>query len=181
MNPDQPPRADAKLKNLPDEAQEALWEYLHPADPEERRRTLAEAQSEVPLRHGFTVSLGSLSEWRSWYALRRRMNAARERADQTRIELLKDASLRPDEIEKVAQAVFTAETLEAGNVKGYVALAQLRLKARQLDHDARKLALLEAAAAQAKEKLLALTATAKTKGGLTPETLAEIEAAAGLL
>jgi hypothetical protein len=181
MNPDQPPRADAKLKNLPDEAQEALWEYLHPADPEERRRTLAEAQSEVPLRHGFTVSLGSLSEWRSWYALRRRMNAARERADQTRIELLKDASLRPDEIEKVAQAVFTAETLEAGNVKGYVALAQLRLKARQLDHDARKLALLEAAAAEAKEKLLALTATAKTKGGLTPETLAEIEAAAGLL
>lgn len=181
MNPDQPPRADAKLKNLPDADQEALWEYLHPSDPEERRRTLGEAQSEVPLRHGFTVSLASLSEWRSWWALRRRMNAARERAEQTRLELLKDASLRPDEIEKVAQAVFTAETLEAGNVKGYVALANLRLKGRQLDHDARKLALLEAAAAEAKERLLAATATAKSKGGLTPETLAEIEAAAGLL
>ena len=149
MNPDQPPRADAKLKNLPEDAQEALWEYLHPSDPEERRRTLAEAQSEVPLRHGFTVSLASLSEWRSWWALRRRMNAARERAEQTKLELLKDASLRPDEIEKVAQAVFTAETLEAGNVKGYVALAQLRLKGQQLELDRAKLALLEKKAAQA--------------------------------
>jgi hypothetical protein len=149
MNPDQPPRADAKLKNLPDADQEALWEYLHPSDPEERRRTLGEAQSEVPLRHGFTVSLASLSEWRSWWALRRRMNAARERAEQTRLELLKDASLRPDEIEKVAQAVFTAETLETGNVKGYVALAQLRLKGQQLELDRAKLALLEKKAQQA--------------------------------
>lgn len=181
MNPDQPPRADAKIKNLPEEAQEALWEYLHPSDPEERRRTLAEAQSEVPLRHGFTVSLASLSEWRSWWALRRRMNAARERAEQTKLELMKDASLRPDEIERVAQAVFTAETLESGNVKGYVALAKLRLEGAKLANEGRRIALLEAAAAEAKEKLLTLTTNAKSKGGLTPETLAEIEAAAGLL
>jgi len=143
--------------------------------------TLEEAQGEIPLRWGFTVSISVLSEWRSWYALRRRMDAARERADQTRLALLQDASLRPDEIERVAQAVFTAETLEAGNVKGYVALARLRLQGQKVDIDRRKIALLEAAAAEAKEKLLALTATAKTKGGLTPETLAEIEAAAGLL
>jgi len=148
-NPDRQPRADAKLKNLPDEAQEALWEYLHPSDPDERRRTLLEAQSEVPLRHGFTVSLGSLSEWRSWWAMRRRINAARERADQTRLELLKDATLRPEEIEQIAQTIFTAETLEAGNVKAFVALAQLRLKGQQLELDRAKLALLEKKAAQA--------------------------------
>lgn len=181
MEPDKQPRADAKLKNLPEDAQEALWEYLHPSDPEERRRTLAEAQSEVPLRHGFTVSLASLSEWRSWWALRRRMNAARERAEQTKIELLKDASLRPDDIEKVAQAIFTAESLEQGNAKTFVALAKLRLQGQKVDLDRRRIALLEAAAAEAKEKLLAITNTAKSKGGLTPETLAEIEAAAGLL
>jgi len=149
MEPDKQPRADAKLKNLPDEDQEALWEYLHPSDPEERRRTLNEAQSEVPLRHGFTVSLASLSEWRSWWGLRRRINAARERAEQTRLELLKDASLRPEDIERAAQAIFTAESLEQGNAKAYVALATLRLKGKQLDLDRARLALLEKKAAMA--------------------------------
>jgi hypothetical protein len=151
MAEEKKPRADAKLKNLPDEDQEALWGWLHPQDADAKAMTLEEAQGEIPARWGFTVSLGSLSEWRSWYALRRRMNAARERANQTRLELLKDATLRPDEIEQIAQTVFTAETLEAGNVKAFVALAKLRLQGKQLELDRAKLALLEKKAAQADE------------------------------
>jgi hypothetical protein len=181
MAEEKKPRADAKLKNLPDTDQEALWGWLHPQDPDAKVMTLEEAQGEVPLRWGFTVSLSVLSEWRSWYALRRRINAARERADQTRLELLKDATLRPEEIEQIAQTIFTAETLEAGNVKGFVALAKLRLQSQKVDLDRRRITLLEESAAEAKAKLLAITSTAKSKGGLTPETLAEIEAAAGLL
>ena len=151
MAEDKKPRADAKLKNLPDADQEALWGWMHPQDPDAKVMTLEEAQGEIPLRWGFTVSLGSLSEWRSWYALRRRINAARERAEQTRLELLKDATLRPEEIEQIAQTIFTAETLEAGNVKGFVALAKLRLQSQQLDLDRAKLALLEKKAAAADE------------------------------
>ena len=49
------------------------------------------------------------------------------------------------------------------------------------DRDERKLRLLEDKAAEAKAVLLTLTSNAKSRGGLTPETLAEIERAAGLL
>lgn len=139
MAEDKKPRADAKLKNLPDADQEALWGWMHPQDADAHVMTLEEAQGEIPLRWGFTVSLGSLSEWRSWYALRRRINAARERADQTRLELLKDATLRPEEIEQIAQTIFTAETLEAGNVKGFVALARLRLEASRQELEREKI------------------------------------------
>ena len=52
---------------------------------------------------------------------------------------------------------------------------------KSLAHDARRLKLLEDNAAEAKAKLLALTTAAKSTGGLTPETLKQIEEAAGLL
>jgi hypothetical protein len=55
------------------------------------------------------------------------------------------------------------------------------IKAQAGQRDGRKLSLLEAKAAQAKAKLEALTTAAKSKGGLSPETLAAIEEAAGLL
>lgn len=55
------------------------------------------------------------------------------------------------------------------------------IKAQAGQRDGRKLSLLEAAAREAKAKLTALTTAAKSQGGLTPETLAQIEEAAGLL
>lgn len=55
------------------------------------------------------------------------------------------------------------------------------IKAQAGQRDSRKLALVEAAAREAKAKLEALTKTAKSQGGLTPETLKQIEEAAGLL
>lgn len=55
------------------------------------------------------------------------------------------------------------------------------IKAQAGQRDSRKLSLLEAAAREAKAKLEALTTQAKSQGGLTPETLKQIEEAAGLL
>jgi hypothetical protein len=175
------PRADSKLKNLPEHLQEGFWLLLHPTDAEVRPYTLEDLGGEIYDKHALSVSVSTLSEWHSWYALRLRMESAAERANQTAIELAKNSDLTPEDIERVAQTVFTAETLQAGNVKGYVALAKLRLAARALDHDARKLRLVEDAAADAKARLLALAATGKATGGLTAETLAQIEEAAGLL
>jgi len=143
-------RADAKLKNLPAEALEELWRFRNPEEGGEKM-TLEAIAVEVPLRFGFTCSLSSLSEFYKWLRMKRRMDSAAERAEQARLELAKDPSITPEDIERVAQTVFTAETLEAGNVKGYVALAKLRLQSRALDHDARRLAVLEAKAAKADE------------------------------
>lgn len=143
------PRADSKLKNLPDHIQEGFWLLLHPTDAEVKPYTLEDLGGEIYDKHQLSVSISTLSEWHSWYALKRRMEAAAARANQTSIELAKNSDLTPEDIERVAQTVFTAETLEAGNVKGYVALAKLRIASRALDHDARKLAILEAKAAKA--------------------------------
>ncbi len=55
------------------------------------------------------------------------------------------------------------------------------IKAQAGQRDGRKLSLLETAAREAKAKLMAISSLAKSKGGLTPETLQQIEEAAGLL
>jgi hypothetical protein len=55
------------------------------------------------------------------------------------------------------------------------------IKAQAGTRDDRKLRLLEEAAREAKAKLTALASAAKSNGGLTAETLKQIEEAAGLL
>lgn len=167
------PRADSKLKNLAEGDQETLWLLMHPTDSTVAAYTLEAVQVHVQDEHGFSVALSTLSEWHSWYALKQRMEAAAERANQTSIELAKNSDLTPEDIERVAQTVFTAETLEAGNVKGYVALAKLRLASRALDHDARKLKLLEKKAAF--YDAVKAKANEPGTGGVTAEQMEDIE------
>lgn len=173
-------RSDAKLKNLSAEQLEILWRFRYPEEGGEKL-TLEAIAVEVPLRFGFACSLSTLSEFYKWLRLKRRVQSAQERAAQARLELAKDPTITPADLARVGQMVFTAETIEDGNVKAYVSLVKLQLKQQEIEHNARKLALLEAKAAEAKAKLEALTSFAKSKGGLTPETLKQIEEAAGLL
>lgn len=140
---DSEPRKDAKLKSLPKEALEDMWRFRYPEEGG-KKLTFEEILVEIPLRYGITSSLGALSEFYSWLRLKKRMESAAERAEQVRIELAKDSTITPEDLERVAQTVFTAETLEEGNVKGFVALAKLRLKQKQVDQDERRIAMLEA-------------------------------------
>jgi hypothetical protein len=121
------PRADSKLKNLPEAEMEAIWLLMHPADTETQAWTLDAVAVHVQDTYRFSVALSTLSEWHAWYALKRRMEMAAQRANQTSIELARNSDLSPEDIERVAQTVFTAETLERGDVGGYVQLAKLRL------------------------------------------------------
>lgn len=176
---DAKPRSDAKLKNLPEDAQAELF-ALFTASELRPAMSLEQVQAEVPLRHGFTVSLDTLSRWRSWYSLRSRMDAAKAKAEQARLAMLtSDPDMTPDKLEAVAQMVFTAETLENGDVQSYVALAKLRLKAQEVEIIQRRIKILEDKASEAKAKLEAATSAAR--GGLTEETLKRIEEAANLL
>lgn len=131
------PRADSKLKNLPENIQEGFWLLLHPSDAETPAYTLEDLGGEIFDKHQISVGLSTLSEWRSWYALKRRMEQAAERADQARLELAKSGEFTPEDIERVAQTVFTAETLQAGDVEAYVKLAKLNLARtkQMLDRD----------------------------------------------
>lgn len=147
------PRADSKLKNLPDADQETFWRMLHPDDPEVKPSTLADLAAFIRERYDFdTLSLSTLSEWHSWYALRQRTLNAQKRADQARLEWLKEnPDADPADLEKLGQMVFTAEAIEGGNVKAYVALAKLRLQERTIEHDERRIRLLEEKARRADE------------------------------
>lgn len=175
------PRADATIKKLPEEKQEQLWALLSPQDGSEPM-TLTALCAKLPDLVGLSVSLQTLSEWRSWYALRRRTERAKARAMQARIEWKQknpDASI--DELEELGQMIFTSETIEDGDLKAFAMLLRERNRSRALEHDARKLSLLEQAAADAKRKLNDAAKAAKKQGGISEETLKEIEAAANLL
>jgi len=87
------------------------------------------------------------------------------------------ASVVYEQLEKMAGGEVAPEDL-ATLTSALNALSRTTLAAEKLEIDRRKLALLEANAAEAKAKL---TAVVKKQGGLTPETLKQIEEAAGLL
>lgn len=189
------PRADAGLKNLPRSKQEELWLMRHPEDEDATPLTYTEILAILPRQYGISASPPVLSEFFKWLRMKKDMESASERAIQARIELAKDPTLTPADLERAGQIIFTMETMDKKDVKGYVALASLRLQAetvaqnktrleqneRRIDNDERRIRLLEEAARDAKAKLQAITTEAKSKGGLSAETLAAIEEAAGLL
>jgi hypothetical protein len=120
-------RADAKLQNLPEEAQEELWELRHPEEEGGRVWTLTEIAAWVPGRFQFEVSKTTVGEFYQWLTLKKRCDAAAARALQAKIELAKDPDINSDDIERMGQTIFAAEALEIGDVRAYVALAKLKL------------------------------------------------------
>lgn len=168
------PRADATLKTLPPAKQEALWALRHPEGEDAKAHTYEEIAALAPEVVGVETSRSAVWEFFRWYGLRRRWERTTETAQQVRLELLQDPTIDPARIEAVAQAIFTSEALEGGDVKAYVELAKVRLKAIEIDQAGRKLKLLEDKAA----RLDAAEAKAKelvAGGGLSPETLEVIE------
>jgi hypothetical protein len=167
--------ANAKVKNLPDEAQEELWLLLHPTDSTVPAYTLEAAMVHLLDEHKVSCSLSTFSEWHSWYALRKRMENAQARADQAKLEWLREnPEASPDELEKLGQMVFTAESIEGGNIKGFVALMRERSRRKALEIDSAKLAILQRKADRLDE-LERKAKEIKQGGGLTPEMLELIE------
>jgi hypothetical protein len=182
------PRIDAKLKRAPKDLQRELWELRNPPDPEQKPLSFDELQVEVPRIFGFTASAGALSDWLAWYGLNLRMEEAEQRSLQAKLQLAKDPKLSPETLAKVAQFIFTAEAMERKDTKAFVALEMTRqqetkLKQNErklaqadkaLDHDARRIAILEKKAARFDE-MEAKAKELKKGGGLSPETLELLE------
>jgi hypothetical protein len=143
-------RPEAKIKTLPEEVQSTLWELTNVAmEGREKPMTYVEARAWLLNEHGVTTSQGAFSEWYSWYGLQLRTERAKERAAQAQADAaMMDPNLDPKFLDRLGQMVFTAETIEGGDVKAYVALMKLRIQERQLAQDDRRLALLEEKAAQ---------------------------------
>jgi hypothetical protein len=171
-------RADAKLKNLPQEILDTLWRFRNPEDDGEKL-TLEAVLVELKNDQGIEVSLSTLSEFYKWLRFKRRMESGRRITDQVMEQMRRDPSMTVQQMHDAAQFVFTNATMDDDDPKTYIALAKLRLDAEKVKNDQRRIKLLEDNAASAKEKLESLVAN--NKGGLTAETLKMIEEAAGLL
>lgn len=200
-------RSDAKLKNLTAEQLEELWEMRYPVDEDaEKLPYVRIASEELPRMVGYTVSLSTLSEFYAWLKQRKRMEAAEESAEQAKRDLL---SMKPDasveELERLGQLVFTSETIQGGNVKGFLGLMKestarrklelekesaetraeqterrLKLAEEKLAQDERRIVLLEEKVKKADEAKADLEER-KANGGLSAETMELIERTLGML
>lgn len=169
---DRETRTDAKLKNLPEEDLEQLWQWRYPPEGGEKL-SYSQILEELPARFGISSSLASLSEFYSWLRLRKRMERTRSRVAQAQEALKReDPSASAEDLERLGQMVFTAESIEGGDIKAFVALLRVRNQARALEHDERRISLLERKAEFHEE---VKKAAANREGGVTAEEMAEIE------
>jgi len=129
------PRADAKLKNLPAEVQEEMFRRANTGS------TVEEILAWVNSEHSVKSSEGAFSGWYSWFVLRKRMEKAKSRAAQATEEF---ATANPDakleDLERLGQMVFTAETIEGGDIGAYVKLMELKLRRAAQEIERSKLA-----------------------------------------
>lgn len=196
------PRADAVLKSLSEERQAQVIEWC---DVPKSRKCAGgyKFAKEQLAADGVQTSIGALSEFYSWWHLRQDFAAADAQAEDFQ-ELLQSANLglSTEQIETAGRFVFTRKALinrdsdefremqylklaqESAKTKAdfeaqkiEISKAKLAQKDREIALAQRRIELLEANAAKAKEQLVALA----SKGGLTPEALAEIEEAAKIL
>lgn len=174
---DKKPRSDSKLDAMPESRVLELRDMLLAG------KSYRECQDWLLLECGVSVSPSVLTSFYKRHCapvLRERRQLAAVKA-----EVIGDMADRTDwdtaSIESLKQMVFEFMTTPGVDPREVERMFSLLMRRKDQELAERTLKLKEEAAAEAKAKLLALTNTAKSKGGLTPETLAEIEAAAGLL
>ena len=171
------PRADSKLDSMPESRVLELRDNLLGGMSYEA--VLSWLASEC----GVSSTLSALSSFYKRHCaavLRERQQLAAMKAEVIG-EMAGATDWDAASIEKLRQMVFEFMADPNADIEATERMFKLLLKRKDQELTERTLRLKEEAASEAKAKLNAITTAAKSKGGLTAETLAEIEAAAGLL
>lgn len=188
------PHARSRLKTLPPDKQRELFEHLTANTLEETEAWLATG---ALTGESLDTQRSSLSEFFAWYPLASQLHAAANMTDMLKAELkeLPGLNLDEEQLSKAGQAIFETIAIKNQDSDLYTALRKLRQndsalklkgrgdskkaeqKDRELELTERRVKLLEENQAKAKAAL----ETVKSRGGLTPETLRQIEEAASLL
>lgn len=115
------PRADAKLKTLPDPVQEQLFELY-------RKKSVSDCLDWLIDKHGVESSAGALSEFYSWYPLSRPLEQSKKFADEFKAALAANPELRLDaeQLSIAGQIAFEQQALAKGDVAAFVQLRKLR-------------------------------------------------------
>jgi hypothetical protein len=121
-DPLQKPRSDSRLKTLPEERQEAIVEYA---------RSHSVAETVGWLRDdGVKTSHGALSEFLSWFKLRRRFQIA-EQDSLNLVELLRQKRPAMSEAERQewANDFFQVQAIKDNDPDTFLAFSSARFKA----------------------------------------------------
>lgn len=164
-------------RGLSDDAR-AFWrERFGSKETQASTRALLLSRLQVNLRFD-----KQLNQFRDWVNDQDRRDAAAERLEEN------DARLRAEHpdwtIDQVREAVLNGayrEALASGDFKLGLQTVDRDLNARKVTLDSRKLALLEKKAEAYDRAQAALADAKKSKGGVTPETFAKVEAELKLL
>jgi hypothetical protein len=169
-------RCDAKVEALPTEQFDALCAWLF-----RENVSFDVAKARLAEKFQVAISRNALSNWYQRECQARmieRIRSGRHISESIQADLKSAAPTVNDAtLHLIGQKAFDLAVSESPNVKDLALLTKLLLETRQQDLDRRKLALLEEKANEAKAQLTELA----SKGGLSPETLQAIEAAAKIL
>ncbi len=162
------PRADSVLKSLPLGQQEKLFTLL-------RATSYEKALPIVAKEFGVRTSTGSLSQFFSWYPLSRRL--AKSFADQLTATLKANPSLNldADKLSAVAQVAFEAQAVQEQDPALFIGLRKLRQKDADLALATKNTDLRLRQYEQKIEAARSALEKAKTKGGVSRETMQIIE------
>jgi hypothetical protein len=166
------PRADSVLKNLEPQQQEELMALLRTP-----RMTYKKALPIVEKEFSVKTSEPALSAFYSWFPLSRQLEKAASLADQIKQQALANPALAKDAeaLSQYAQISFEVLAAQKQNVKEFVSLRKLRLK--ETDQATAKTNT-ELRVKQYEQKIEAARASlekAKSKGGVSRETMQIIE------
>jgi hypothetical protein len=164
------PRADAKLKTLPPEIQEAIFKLL-------QRASYAKAVGMIRQQFDVETSPAGLSAFFSWYPFSRRLEQHATLADQIKQQIAANPALGLDaeKVTAIAQIAFEAQAVQEQDPTLYIGLRKLRQKDADLALQSKNQ---ELRLKQYEDKISAAKASlekAKGKGGVSKETLELIE------
>jgi hypothetical protein len=172
----------AKLKTLPSDIQEALWNWLE----EDTTRTLKDAASYLHAEHHITTDFRRLSEWRGWMARKLEIESAESEATEIAQALQHSGQFNAAQLEELGNVIFLNRATKLGDAKTFTAVAQIlqgrqRMEAEKAAHGDKmqiakaKITLDKQRLAQAERKLKLLEAKMTEAGNilsdkaLTPE------------
>jgi hypothetical protein len=124
MSSHRKPRSDSKLKTLPEDVQERIAGWCR-EDGLQSACSRCAAELQPPLK----TNIQSLSEFFAWWNLRQTFNRAEQLAQQTE-EFLKNEfpDATPEKIAAAGQLTFTLQAAASGNAKEFRELEYLRVR-----------------------------------------------------
>lgn len=187
------PHPSSVLKNLPDDDQAALFEFMGSVtvvDGKPKGKTLDDGVKWLFSNNGVRTSDSSLSEWLGWYQMRQQITAWNADADELKALLSTEQSFDPNLVAKIAEAVFVSKAAKTGDPKVFALVAgivqrhmelgsqqkahadKMALEEKKLARKDRSLGQADRKLAQAERKLELLEAKVeKVKDAMDNETL----------